>query len=336
MEYKTSITNEGDDIIYMNITGLNTSNLNLRAELNVSRTSTILENTENYLLSIIKFRIPTNTFPLFFFPDYPLIVTLESLGSIASVPLVFIQTDFTELADIYINGIYSYQVFAVMINNAIIQANTHMAFPLVSLPFIAYNTQSATYEISYPASFQTDLANSPHLYFNTDLNWYFQSFPVLTNINQSPKDNQLLVLKTNNNNIIMPDNSAGLIMRQEYNTISLDNSLTNIAITSNNLPVIPVGIATSFLSYGGSSNSTAISIIEDFDPSNIAGSQRSYQQYTSQNNRYSTLLHKTSMYNVNLGFYTYSQEKNKYFEIFIAPHFTISIKLMFKRKNLNY
>ena len=67
MEYKTTITNEGDDICYINIIALNNSNKNERADINISRTAAILTNTSDYFLSVVKFKIPTVLFPLFFF-----------------------------------------------------------------------------------------------------------------------------------------------------------------------------------------------------------------------------------------------------------------------------
>ena len=233
-----------------------------------------------------------------------------------------------------------------MINTAIKSAYALIPVPPsgIYIPFMVYNTSTSLFDMYYPIEwvdvYPYTNVTIPHLYFNDSLNWYFQSLPTLTFSNQSPLDNLMICENTLLNTGFFPPSTtkAAIIMRQEYNTAALTSSLTNISISSNNLGCVPVNVCTTPFGGSSTSTSTAISIIEDFDINNndIVGDQRSYQNYTSQNFRYSNLLDKKALYNINLSFYIYSQEKNDFYHIYIPPHFVLGIKLMFKKKSLMY
>jgi hypothetical protein len=290
-----------------------------------------------YLFSIVRFKIPTQLHPLFFFPTFPLIVTIFDGTSYFSRPVLFISSNNDNL---YVNGVYSYQLFCNMINNAITLACTDasIAYPL---PFIVYDTQQQIFKIYFPTIYIS--TGALKLFFNTTLFNYFGSFPNISFNNSLLNLNanyQILCLDTLINKVAYPPNNAypSFMMSQEWQSFGACSSLSSIVITSNNIGVVNVNSANIFLGSSNTANNKALSIIEDFEivESQTAGYQSNYQTYTSQNNRYSDLYEKNSLYNINLQVFAFAQELNLYQPIYIAPQFNCTFKLMFKRKIMNY
>jgi hypothetical protein len=79
-------------------------------------------------------------------------------------------------------------------------------------------------------------------------------------------------------------------------------------------------------------------IIEDFDLSSFkAGDQNSQLVYIpSGGYRYSNLLSKNTLLDLDLSFYLYYGERKEYKILQIPSKFSMNIRVMFKRKKLNY
>ena len=69
MEVKYEIQKDGENIIYVNVQAINSTNINQRCDINISRTSPIIKDASQYVFSIVRFKIPTQLHPLFFFPS---------------------------------------------------------------------------------------------------------------------------------------------------------------------------------------------------------------------------------------------------------------------------
>jgi hypothetical protein len=346
MEVKTTYESDGGNITYLNITATNNTKVNQQAILNISRLSPIISDCSQYLMSILKFRIPNNLAPLFIFPFFPLIVTIEFRGEIQSVPLIFQKTNNDA---IYPDGCYSYQNMADMINLAISTAfNNLINKPGQFQPIMTYDVITSLYSIYFPVEwvsiFPHNDPNTPKLWFNNALFWYFQSFPTISNnqtIDQTaPFDYNILCLNKYTNKVPFPINTefTSFLMTQEFKGFQLLSSNSSILITSNNIPGAPVNIASSFLgSSSTSSSAQTINIIEDFDIDQTqAGSSNSVQTYTSQNNRYTDLVNMRELNNINLALYIFYNEIQAARLIYIPPTFAISFKIMFKRKTMQY
>jgi hypothetical protein len=268
-----------------------------------------------------------------------MIVTVYNGTSYFSETVIFIPSNNDAL---YVSGVYSYQLFCNMINNAINLACTAAGLgPLSYLPFMVYDTEQEIFKVYFPSSWAN---TGPYkLFFNNILWHYFGTFPNISFNNSLPNINanyQLLCLNTGINLMPYPKDITllSLMMAQEWQSFGLLSSLASILITSNDIPVVPVNAANIFLGQGVSADNKALIIIEDFEivESQTPGYQSNYQLYTSQNNRYSDLYEKTALYNINLQVFTFAQELNLFQVLYIPPNFNCTFKLMFKRKNLNY
>lgn len=354
METKLSFKRDGENIIYCDIQATNTSNSIQRMSIDISRSTPIISNPSQYYLSIVRFKIPTYKFPLFVFPDpstRPLIVSMDYNGVTTSSQVIFTQENFEPVYS-NTNNYFSYQHFLQNINTAIRTCFTSLSLPAITFPqppYLIYDSDTELISLialqSYGDIYPYNTLTIPHIYFNQDLYNYFGNLKCINFGRQNNGlDNKLIIENLINNIKSYPFDpstpnvlTAGFEMKQEYSTIYLMNSLTNITIVSNNLPTVAENIMDAKFTGNLSSNNQTLKILNDFQPIfDKAGIQRSFQYYQPTAFRYTDIISSSDLFNLNLQFYLFSAETKNYIPLYIDPTFAISIKLMFKRKELNY
>lgn len=349
---KTNVTYErdGENIIYCNIQSTNTTNVTQRMDINISRSMPIIENPSQYYLSVVRFQVPTYKYPLIVMPDpltNPLIVSMNFGGVVKHATVSFTQTNFDPIYNDLPNRYFSYQQFITDINTAISSCITQ--FPLgppfnVNHPKFVYNAETELFSLIAPQVWgdvypYTSLV-IPHIFFNRDLYVFFQNLLTIENTaSVSSLDNLIIITDTINNTIPYPPVPAtpAYEMKQEYSTLWAMTGLTNITLASNNLPIVAENVMDSVFSSGTNSSSTTFKILNDFEiVYDKAGVQRSVQYYQPNVYRYTDMVSSSNLYNINLQFYLYSSVIKKFVPLYIDPTFAVTIKLMFKRKELNY
>lgn len=352
MKTDYSITNDGNNLVYLDINVINDSNKRIPATFTVSRASPILpDNNEEYVASIIRFTIPLTSQPLFIFFKDSNKVSIKYNGNTYTTNLLFEKTDFNTDID-YTNqfvdgGIYQYQTFANIINTAISTACTNAGISTV--PYITYNSDLGKYTIFQPISWAdtypyTDISK-PKLFFNNLLATYFVNFNNITydnNQNNNNCDYLLICSNTKNNLYIDESKNQWLYNKQEWNSGQYSNSLSNITITSNLFPCAGDSLNNTRFQDNNFSSSS-IKVVSDFEVvKEESGSQRSLVQYQSQNYRYIDLIGKNKLYNLDFTFYVFFNELinepnySPYQKLILNPYEVISLKIMFKKKVLNY
>jgi hypothetical protein len=339
-KYKLTDDNGNDDIVYLDVFMKNNTTKKQPAVINISRSKSILaSDCDQYLFSIVRMKIPIVT-PLFLFPGYPLTITIENNGVRHSADLVFQSTTND---DEFKDGIYSYQIFAKMINDCI---NTiYDAFtpkPSVNPPMLIFDELTGLYSMYYPLEYIDNVhpynANVPKLYFNNDLFLFFCNWVNIENT--TDKTNRLLCISNGTNKTLYPLNTeyGAIRMTQEFKTPWAQNSLSTMAVTSTAIPVASVATSGGSLGETIRSGSLSYNIIEDFDLSALetGAPQCSELVYTPSCFRFSNLLSKSTLLDFDLTFYLYYGHIKEYRKLLIPPNFSFNIRVMFKKKRLNY
>jgi len=341
-------TADGEDIIYLNIQSTNESKDYQRLIANVNRSSYIIRNPQEYQLSLVRFQIPTLSLPLWFMnPNIIYSVSILFNGHNVTTDLVFVNTS-NNIPE-YGDGVWAFSDLSDMINTAIATSfagvSGDVGFPPAArAPYMQYETALKSFSVvadqkwndTYP--YQT--AGVPHLYFNNNLFNLFNNFKTISDgINVNGLDNLIIITDLFNNRVTTKDALAGYIMTQEFSTTYLINSVSSIAVESNNLPVTEVNQSQVPL-VDSSSTNTYIQLIDDFQPAltggTTTGDQRSIQIYQPSIFRYITMIGSSPVVSISLSISVYLADQNRYVPIFLAPEQFISMRLMFKRKSLNF
>lgn len=362
-------TNDGQDIIYINIQSDNQTTEPQQLLANVSRNQPVIENPQNYLLSMIRFQIPTMGLPLWFMnQDIKYSVAIDFNGVAAINDLTYTETNINSP---YPFGIWAYTDLCDMINIALLQSyndiKTEVGFPPnAKAPYIQYETALKCFSIvadenylmlsPFDGPFN---ALIPHIYFNDNLFGLFNNFK---SVNDSASffptggSNLIEILDLKNNHVadtgytkIIPNPSPppltltvplpGYIMTQDFSTLYLINSLGSIAISSIDIPIVPYNTTNQALN-DNTTSSTYLQIVDDFQPilsgPQNAGDQRSILQYQPSIFRYTSLVGSSPLQSLTFNFFAYIPDQNKYIQLYLRPNEYFSLRLMFKRKKLNY
>lgn len=345
VRYKLNVE-DGEDIVYINIQATNQGTNFEPMNFSISRTSYLIRNPQEYQMSLVRFQIPTLTLPLWFFnPSIDYKVTLGFNGAFASQNLIYVNTN---TASNYPFGVWSYTDLCDMINTAILSAfnviKLEPGFTATFPPYIQYETALKCFSIigddKYIDVFDYKSPTVPHLYFNQNLFGLFNNFKSLNYpIQPNGRDNLIVIANESNNKIITRNAIAGVIMTQEFSTTYLINSLSSVAITSNDLPISSLSQAQIPLG-SNVTQGTYLQLVEDFQPilssAETTGDQRSILLYQPSIFRYINMLGSAEIKSMNLQFYAYQADVNRYQIIYLGPQQYISLRLMFKRKSLNF
>ena len=354
MKTNYTITKDGDNIIYLDCNIMNDSPKRIPANFSINRSSPILpNNNDEYFASVVRFSVPLSSQPLFIFFEGETIVSIKLNGNTVSTPLLFQQTDFNSdnnFTNVNVKGgIYQYQIFADMINVAITTTCTALGITLAGqIPYITYDTETGKYTVFQPLSWADTYpyidTTKPKLFFNNVLSTYFVNFNNITYNNSQNNNNcDYLVICSNTRNNLYNDGTNNWYSNiQEWNSAQYTNSLSNISIVSNTLPCVGDNLNNTTFQSNGFVSST-VKVITDFEVvKEESGGQRSIVQYQSQNNRYIDLTGNNKLYNLDFSFFVFFNELinevglSPYQPLILNPYEVCTMKIMFKRKNLNY
>lgn len=192
-----NIEESNDDHIYYNMVLTNNTNKYIPATFQQSRTDSILQNPNEYYLSIIRFLIPTGSIPIFEFKDNTYSVSLSYYSEEKDVTYVqqtFVVYDPNLIAYDSSRGIYSYNVFIDMINKAFSDCLEALNIQLVTAgvvrktfvsPFMKFDPLTKLITLYAEISGYLESAN-PNSYvvevwMNTALQSFFPSFELFYN-----------------------------------------------------------------------------------------------------------------------------------------------------------
>jgi hypothetical protein len=340
----TLTTEDGDNISYLDCNVINDSNKRVQAAFTVNRSGPIIENPEDYYASIVRFTIPLTSVPLMRWFANRNFVSVSYAAVTETAEAKYQQTDFNTHGDVPSNvvpgGVYSYQTVCNSVNVAIAQCCTTLGLPVP--PYMVYD--DGTFTIFFPSSwadvYPYTNALKPHLFFDRNLFGLFVSFNNMSydlNQNNNYLDYQIICCDNKNNS------SGGLISNtQEWSSTQYMQQLTNISIVSQKMPCLGDDLANQALqttSFG----SESVKTITDFELDRTApGGQRGQAQYQASVYRYIDLTGQKALRSLDFQFFCFFEDLlnvanvNSYRPLFLNPYETLSLKLMFKKKTLNY
>ncbi len=343
-----------DDHIYYNITIFNDDTVSIPAEFNETRRSVLLENPNDYYLSIVKFSVPGTGIPIFSFKFQdgvtPLTsvysVTLEYAGVAVQKYVVYlpvIPPTPPQNSGYSPYTVYSYQKFLDMINIAFQAALTQLQgapanYPGTFAPFMRYNESTFTVDLLIPTEMVT---NGVDVWMNQPLYSFFNCYNIDTFAYNQPNGEDIKFVNQNlhgtnlytDTSVVGPPAATYYINAGEFDCLPLWNDFQKIVLTSSDLPIRSTSISN--LNQDGVNKFQPI--VTDLDPSIVLGPDfRTDIQYApSAEYRLIDMLATTQLDKVNLNFLWESKDQIL-LPIYIPPQRTATATLMFRRKGVPF
>jgi hypothetical protein len=269
MSFRSSITNLSPDHFYLDLTILNNDTTGTKAPVFLTfseqRDIAILDDPEQWHLSVIRFHLDTPNLPLMLFPVQAGQSDINK--SVYSVTLTYGSNEFQQnLVFSPMNStartpnppltnqdfstgyydIYSYTYFINILNNALASAVTGLnalgALPTTVAPYFEWDPNSLKAILNADITgYDLSLATPIKIYFNSPLFTLFSSFDALyygTNVSNG-KNYQFNVRNNQNGNIYFGSGGVNYLQcYQEYATLGvLSNPVDSIVFTTTQIPV---------------------------------------------------------------------------------------------------
>jgi len=362
----------GEEHIYYNVSipyDFTSTNYLTPATFVENRTQPIIDNPNDYYLSIIRFYIPSFMLPVTSLPILPFPNTNVNKTSLSIIfsyngiysdeqSLIYFTEDDTTTAPPSATAtnptyptnnpyyfIYNYQHYLNIINNGFLAALTNLqtkpgtgAISAATSPFITYDavTQLLTLHASSTFYDQANLSLPIILYFNVPTYDFLTGFPYLnTTLNLF---NPTVPGGTRNTlQLLLQDDGVNTVggvinLTEEYITVGSINLFKSIIITSNSIPIQSELLPAS----NGSGINIGKPIATDFEPliNDSAGQARSVFQYYPQGPyRLINLNSASPLYKVDINVFWQDIYGNVY-PFYVAYDSIITIKLLFVRKTV--
>ena len=311
------------------------------AKFDESRTVPLIENPNDYELSIVRFSIPAQNIPILIWPgDDVFKISIEWKGFTASS---FLQFSGQGL-NVYGLAIYTYQELCDIFNAAFLDIHVQLTnqFP-GPLPgtedwlFYAYKPVKYLYdpnkfifEIPYETpvtkgNWDTKVLPSDpiQIFFNREMAKLIRGHQFSVNTSDNDKFFKLEVGNNGNNIVLDQDGELVYKLKQEFVTLSSINDLDNIIFRTSKVPVVS--------EYLGSQTNQTQQILTDFEllqENSFDGSD--IQFFPSGPLRYYPLQTNTDFRDIDVQVFWKNREGSE-FPLFISPGEKCSIKIQFRK-----
>ena len=344
------------DHIWYDITMNNTyTNQTVPANYTVNLTQSIIDNPQDYYVTVARMEISTYTVPLFNFPNNTYSVCLTYGGTDYFTYVPFINGSTIPNPD---QTVFGYQIFIDMVNSALSTAWTALITAHPSAPgyagspptLILNTTTNIISLIASQGSFTPDNGSGTTIYFNQELFQYFNSLPNVFNGYGTTNGKDFSLTVKNNFNNYYPTGATGSggpstsfpltnswELSQEAPTLGFWSDFQSLAVTTSTIPIqkeyLPQSSVTSGSTLSGAINYKPI--LTDFHP-DITGSPVNFTplQYTAEVFRWVDLLGSTPLDKIDAQIY-WVDYSDVFHPLYLAPGATATIKLLFRRKGIS-
>lgn len=363
-----------DDTIYFNVVLNNNTNVSQQANFTILLPVTnFLKPGAVYDVAIDRFSLDGSSLPIFIFPPVgpdSFYVTLTYSTYVGQSIVSFNSVIDTGPNTLYAGGVYSYQEFALQINQAFITAFTILNGPTqangalnaTAAPFLVFNTSSQTYTLWADSAYYDETLSTPiSVFMNNNLYFMFNNFLVesVSEYNVNYQDFRISILNLNGTNTqnvggVETFTAVGLVttksivggvnyylMSQEYSNLGTMQAVQKLSISSKNLGITPelttgVNTTASLVNTNFSSSQIPINNVISDMIGNFGdnGSQwRSLLTYNPTYRRYHNRT-PTSISNIIDLTCTWQDSTNTDYPFYIEKNKNMSAKFVFKeRKN---
>ena len=357
------MTTYGTDYQYYNIRIFNdpvkSNNKPIIASFDETRVTPILDNPNEYEMSIVRFAVPTNTIPILIWPgdDY-FKVSLEWRGVTKSAFLTFNGQGLK----LYGKAIYHYQEICDAVNKAFVDVFNELVaeFPgplpapdwalyaykppifvysqsLKQFQFIIqyetpdYSTPpDALNEVEHWSSVNPpiDPLNEIKVFFNRNFDTLITAFQVIGDTDDPDNIKFFkLVIQNTRNNIIQTDLTDPLTkvytMNQSFSNLAVINDFENLIFRTSLIPIV-----NEFL--GTQTNSTR-QILTDFVPTPESYDASKLVFYPQGPLRYYPLITNSEFRSTDLQLFWLNKAGSE-FPLYLLPNRQITVKIQFRRK----
>lgn len=352
------VSEKSGDVVYFNVNFRNDNPDYIPREMKFSETRTtplLPGNTQDYIMSVVKFDIPTDQIPIQIFPtldgslndsDYTVTIswngfdrrvrlvwsTQDDLATIPSPPYSSSQKSF------YLRyySLVTFEHFMSLINQALLAAHGAIVSDGAPAnpdqpPFLYYDSNTRLISLYGPPAYVSNAFPPIQIFFNSSLYSNFRnSLPnVFTNLTDPlGKDFQLLVINKNFVNDVVVNGLHYFIMTQEFSALSLMFSFTAIILTTNGLP-----IRNEWLNFQGTNTNGYLGILSEFSVIFDTGLElRNNVIYlpTAQF-RYTTLQSNLPIQNIDMQFF-WKSKTGELFPIYLSAFREGTVKILFEKK----
>lgn len=341
----SDIESNTNDVSYFNISIVNNDVDRKKAIYNQILQVPLLNNPNEYFLSIVRFSIPGQGIPIFFFRENKYHVVLRYGGVDFQTPVIYSPNINPLLND---NTIYSYNSFITMINTALLTSFNALkvAFPgapPTEAPYMQYNAQTLLCSLYCQQSYDPVVAGAPtiEIYFNNILYYFFDNFFIIRTGNQDPsyKDYKFVITNQRNNAITSDINNPAITggnpyykFEQEYSTTYNWNDTKTISFKSGLFPV-----ASEYVRTGQNQTVASEKILTDFEPIQSLSDPSGFRgvlQYQAQGvYRLIDIASQNPLKSIDLQI-TYKDELGDDHDLYIPHGSSITVKIAFIKKSL--
>jgi hypothetical protein len=326
------------------------------------RDQAIITNPNDYLLSVVRFSVPTSLIPLQIMPIIPnqldpnlstYRVTLTYLGSSYGFSVIYIPTDVSisvppapgptenpirsKYARYY--SIFSIQHLVDMINTALTTSysalNSAHGGVVSSAPFMLYDTSTKLFSMVASTEYVT---NNVKIFFNFALNKLFEgSFNQIINPAAIDTNAQFVIENLHGTNLfVIPGPLAGYQMFQEFDTISQIDSFDSLVFITGTLPIRTEALSSQVLGSNTQTQNTSNfqRILTDFQIDLSTGFEsRSFIHYNpSAEYRRVDMFGTGPINNIDIQVFWRDTQLNLY-PVLIPYGFLLTIKILFEKKD---
>jgi hypothetical protein len=297
---------------------------------NENRVTSILDKSDDYEVSLIRFSIPSYNIPIFLWrEDFSVSLTYNSV--IFTTPVIFVSNG----NDILKNdkAVYDYQDFIDMINVAIETAfNNFVASPIyvtipiearpTEAPILVYESSNGIISIYSQPQYSITKSLPIKLYFNTTLFTYFPAFQNYGD-ERDPVLAHYFKIKDNGNNLEIVNGAPYIRLSQEYKDLFLWNDFQGIIFETDNIPVDSEML--------GTQKNITRKVLIDFEPISEINDQSIIQFSPQASLKLYDLISSVELRKIDLRIF-WSAKSGKTFPLLIDDDGILTIKILFKKK----
>lgn len=368
--FSSRITNLDPDHIYLDLTMLNNDTTGTREQVFLNffeqRDIPILENPEEWHLSVIRFHLDTPNLPLMMFPvqvgqadinksiysvtlkyganEVQQYLTFSPMNANAKLPQQpLINQDFS--SGYY--EVYSYSYFIKLVNDALASAYSTLAglgaLPSTVPPYFEWDPNNLKAILNADIlGYNLALPSPIEIYFNSPLFYLFSSFDAFyqgANITNG-KNFKFNVININNGNVYTSGGINYLQAYQEYATLGvIANPVDSIVFTTTTVPVVPSiqskpQIFNSTVNEGTSTNKKTALVLTDLQVGLDLGyeTKPSIIYNPTAEYRLISLQSNQPMRAYDISVY-WKDSASNFYPFYLGPGCASSMKILFRRKD---
>lgn len=356
MNQKFTTEKHSEDISYFNLTLTNNQKVSTPASVIVNLPADFLPPKEEYMCSIDRFLISGYSIPYFIFKDDPItgisnyyVTLVYNSTTTVTKNLSYSSISIQSNNNFIRNGIFSYQQFALIINEALsaafsdLQIAVNPALNAATKPYVVFNTDNQKYQIyAEKQYFDENQPNTVTMFYNSDLYYFFNNYLIqfISENSVDKKDFRIAIRDMGgNSNIKTISGKDYYVMDQEYSNTNSMIEPQLISIKSVTLGVKPE------LTVPSNTNSSNLvnndfsqgsipidNVIADFAPNfgNDPSQWRSWLTYLPAYRRehYRSALPDSKSIDISVFWSNPLNQENKFY---IEPNGSMNIKFAFTK-----